>query len=190
MNVTGIEGTESFIYLNFSLQLLSSLIGAGSGAGLSFYFVRSWEKKKSQLEIKQRKIHTIDSLLLELYDIKKEIDKPEYGNLKWHGQQKQFYGMHGEGSTPSFDSSISSGNFILLSSQLQEKLGGVYLKINQVNILDHQITIFKTTTVFATNYVDTVGNEIADQYNAEVLELRKQLPDVISELEKEKKQYE
>jgi len=184
--------THSFdVYVSFGFQLFAALLGAGTGAYFGFHLARKWERRKDQEDVNKKKIHTVESIVEELRVMKENLDTEDYGNVRWSGQDKKFYGYYGTVSRPAYDSAISSGNFSLLPSKIQTKIADVYLTMQTMYDYNIQIRKFYSSSTYTTNnLVNDVANELADQSNKQTLQFHRAVNEVIPELEEELKNFQ
>lgn len=176
---TGIIVTSDPI-TEFSIQLIATLIGAGVGFALAMW----WDRRKKVNGIKLTKTSMIESIISELEHVRDEIKQQKYGveiNTDGLGVAVNLV------PTNAFDSSVNSGNFSLLSSELQTNLSHVYIMIEQYNILAEQLLhVLRTANIsdpVEFRAVKEIMKDMSKHLKEETSDLVKEIKDVLPELE-------
>jgi hypothetical protein len=133
-----INGTKLTIQASSSVndivnQILLTILGASLGL-LSAIIGYLIFKKADEKDVKRK---TIDSLIEELEQIKKVTNTPELGIYFSGGTEMT---MNIPYTLPSaYESVVNSGSFSQLSPQLQTQVSGVYVWVNQSNVIANQL---------------------------------------------------
>jgi len=165
------------------IQFIAIFLSVLAVFALAVSIYKNLKNKDSQI-IKK---HTIDSILEELTILQTALNNLKFKPILWDNVQKHFIGNWILMESDSFESSINSGNFTLLSPNLQNTLSRLYLGIKNNNFLYFQVSEFYTTNAYLSNTVDTIATKIAENMNENILEIRNEIKDVIPKLETAKK---
>lgn len=165
------------------IQFITIFLSVLAVFAIAASIYKNLKNKDSQI-IKK---HTIDSLLEELTILQSALNNLNFKSISWDKIQKRFIGTWLLMESDSFKSSVNSGNFTLLSPNLQNTLSRLYLGIKNNNFLYFQVSEFYTTHVFLSSAVEMVATKIADDMNKNILEIRDEIKDVIPKLETAKK---
>ena len=165
------------------IQFIAIFLSVLAVFALAVSIYKNLKNKDSQI-IKK---HTIDSILEELAILQTALNNLKFKTISWDNVQKHFIGNWILMESDSFESSINSGNFTLLSPNLQNTLSRLYLGIKNNNFLYFQVSEFYTTNAYLSNTVDTIATKIAENMNENILEIRNEIKDVIPKLETAKK---
>ena len=165
------------------IQFIAIFLSVLAVFALAVSIYKNLKNKDSQI-IKK---HTIDSILEELTILQTALNNLKFKAISWDNVQKHFIGNWILMESDSFESSINSGNFTLLSPNLQNTLSRLYLGIKNNNFLYFQVSEFYTTNAYLSNTVDTIATKIAENMNENILEIRNEIKDVIPKLETAKK---
>lgn len=176
MNFTNI-GFEPVV-IDFSLQLVATLIGAFAGFGL----VIAWERKKKNEDLKHVKKHTIEAIIEELKSIEKMV-KEGVPHFRWNQLKHDFEGKYILVSTPAYDSAIHSGNFNLLPTKLQSEIGYVYLTIEDCKKFSDQTMTYYSTTVYMSTHPEIEASKLCNGFNDSMKKLKEDLKDIMPKLE-------
>lgn len=165
------------------IQFIAIFLSVLAVFALAVSIYKNLKNKDSQI-IKK---HTIDSILEELTILQTALNNLKFKAISWDNVQKHFIGNWILMESDSFESSVNSGNFTLLSPNLQNTLSRLYLGIKNNNFLYFQVSEFYTTNAYLSNTVDTIATKIAENMNENILEIRNEIKDVIPKLETAKK---
>lgn len=165
------------------IQFIAIFLSVLAVFALAVSIYKNLKNKDSQI-IKK---HTIDSILEELTILQTALNNLKFKPILWDNVQKHFIGNWILMESDSFESSVNSGNFTLLSPNLQNTLSRLYLGIKNNNFLYFQVSEFYTTNAYLSNTVDTIATKIAENMNENILEIRNEIKDVIPKLETAKK---
>jgi len=165
-------------------SLESTALGSflGFGGALSAYFVKRW------FDTRSKKSHIKNSLRNELQTNLNGLDDFHVQNLdedkkiKWDETKKIFLGDFGLAEIPSFDSSVNSGDFLLLDTETQSKISKTYHNLKLYNDFMNQIIYFSVAG-FTDKDASTQANKLIKYVLSRKDELRKDIPKVISSLE-------
>src|SRR3990172_4927290 len=171
----------------FAEEILIQFIAIFLSVLAVFALAVSIYKNLKNKDSKIKKKHTIDSILEELTILQTALNNLKFKPILWDNVQKHFIGNWILMESDSFESSINSGNFTLLSPNLQNTLSRLYLGIKNNNFLYFQVSEFYTTNAYLSNTVDTIATKIAENMNENILEIRDEIKDVIPKLETAKK---
>ncbi|MGQ0795840.1 MAG: hypothetical protein ACT4N5_06635 [Nitrosopumilaceae archaeon] len=133
------------------------------------------------------KKHTLSSVLEELTVLQSALNNSEFRSISWDQDQKHFIGNWILMESDSFEASVNSGNFTLLSPNLQNTLSRLYLGIKNNNFLYFQVAKFYSMNIYLSDSVDTVATKITENMNKNIVEIRKGIKDIIPKLETAKK---
>lgn len=151
--------------------------------GLAVVMYKHLKNKDSQ-EIKK---HTINSIIEELTILQTALNSPDIKSISWDNVQKHFIGNWILMESDSFESSVNSGNFTLLSPNLQNTLSRLYLGIKNNNFLYFQVAGFYSTNAYLSSMVDIISTKIAGNMNENILQIREEIKNVIPKLVTAKK---
>ncbi|GEM_PF-2365134 len=169
------------------LEFGRDLLAVGVGAFLGYLFARWADREKSKEEIGRIKNHMINSISEELKVIEKALgDTSQPVDVTWNNTNRRFEGSYMMMSTPAFEAAVNSGNFTLLSTSLQTYLSTIYLTIQGCNIYTQEIVRFYTAPIYTTERAEGEANRLVSAMNGKLSELRKEIPEVLPELELEK----
>jgi len=133
------------------------------------------------------KKHTLSSVLEELTVLQSALNNSGFRSISWDQDQKHFIGNWILMESDSFEASVNSGNFTLLSPNLQNTLSRLYLGIKNNNFLYFQVAKFYSTNIYLSDSVDTVAIKITENMNKNIVEIRNGIKDIIPKLETAKK---
>jgi hypothetical protein len=144
-------------WLEWTVQLVGTLIGTGVGFGLAMW----WDRKKERVREDSDRMKTAKSILLELQGISERLDTPEY---KADNVASRPGAIAVEISIPflswsAFDAAVHSGKLTLLQPDLQNELATVY---EQVRIM--RLHVDNASTSYA--HGDSVEDHHAVMSNA------------------------
>lgn len=165
------------------IQFIAIFLSVLAVFALAISIYKNLKNKDSQI-IKK---HTIDSILEELTILQTALNNLKFKPISWDNVQKHFIGNWILMESDSFESSVNSGNFTLLSPTLQNTLSRLYLGIKNNNFLYFQVSEFYTTHAYLSNTVEMIATKIAENMNENILEIRDEIKDVIPKLETAKK---
>lgn len=172
---------------SFAKEILIQFIAIFLSVLAVFALVVSIYKNLKNKDSQIIKKHTIDSILEELTILQTALNNLKFVQISWDDVQKHFIGNWILMESDSFESSVNSGNFTLLSPNLQNTLSRLYLGIKNNNFLYFQVSEFYTTNAYLSGAVDTIATKIAENMNENILEIRDEIKDVIPKLETAKK---
>jgi len=181
VNATDVDIVQN-IGLDVSIQFGATLMGALIGFGLAL-----WSDRKKKREAKQEKInHMIKSITEELQEImqvptEKKVKFSEL--MDWNKQKRLFEGKFFSMTTPAFESAVNSGDFILLSTELQSKISGVYSRIYDCQRDMDNISNFYTTPIFPTAMAENVAMNLRKNLRTRLDELKTECNDFWSYFE-------
>ena len=165
------------------IQFIAIFLSVLAVFAIAVSIYKNLKNKDSQI-IKK---HTIDSILEELAILQTALNNLKFKAISWDNVQKHFIGNWILMESDSFESSVNSGNFTLLSPNLQNTLSRLYLGIKNNNFLYFQVSEFYTTNAYLSSTVDAIATKIAENMNENILEIRDEIKDVIPKLETAKK---
>jgi hypothetical protein len=165
------------------IQFITIFLGVLAVFAIAASIYKNLKNKDSQI-IKK---HTIDSILEELTILQSALNNSNFKPISWNNVQKHFIGTWLLMESDSFKSSVNSGNFTLLSPNLQNTLSRLYLGIKNNNFLYFRVSEFYTTHVFLSSAVEMVATKIVEDMNENILEIREEIKDLIPKLETAKK---
>lgn len=147
-----VNGTHQMIIrVNDPLTELGVLLVATTiGAFLGFISTILIDRYKKQQDLLADKINLIDLLYTEIRKIKADAENPNNGmvDIEWDELNNEFKGNYGLASLPVLSSSINSGHFLLLSSDLQSTLSTVNDRIQHYNWFIKQMLTFYMSPVY------------------------------------------
>jgi len=165
------------------IQFIAIFLSVLAVFAIAVSIYKNLKNKDSQI-IKK---HTIDSILEELAILQTALNNLKFKAISWDNVQKHFIGNWILMESDSFESSVNSGNFTLLSPNLQNTLSRLYLGIKNNNFLYFQVSEFYTTHAYLSSTVEMIATKIAENMNENILEIRDEIKDVIPKLETAKK---
>lgn len=165
------------------IQFIAIFLSVLAVFALAVSIYKNLKNKDSQI-IKK---HTLDSILEELTILQTALNNLKFKPISWDNAQKHFIGNWILMESDSFESSVNSGNFTLLSPNLQNTLSRLYLGIKNNNFLYFQVSEFYTTNAYLSSTADAIATKIAENMNENILEIRDEIKDVIPKLETAKK---
>jgi hypothetical protein len=132
------------------------------------------------------KKHTLSSLIEELSVLQSALNSG-FKSISWDQDQKRFVGNWILMESDSFEACVNSGNFTLLSPNLQNTLSRLYLGIKNNNFLYFQVAEFYSMNIYLSDLVDITAIKITENMNKNIVEIRNGIKDVIPKLETAKK---
>lgn len=163
-------------WTDFWVQLGATIIGAFLG----FWLAILWERKKNKSDLKEIRNNVIESILQEIQNFQTLLKgRIEVG---WNESDKRFIGDKLFIDVPAYKSAINSGNFLLLPSKLQTKIGEIYVTINRTNTLFGQLDKFYTIPVFTSNYGKIEADRLSVRINTFCSLLLQKIDELIPDL--------
>jgi len=166
---------------NLLIPLSISIIGAFCGAYFGLRFARQWDRTKKDEENNATKKLVVENILEELRDTKNMFNDPIYKDAEWDDTNQTFKGGHISISTPVFQGLVNSGNFSLLPTSLQTKIGRVYLYMEKVIFFTNQLLTFYTVPTGTHKNIE--GRKLTLNLKTKANQLRNELDMIIPELE-------
>lgn len=117
------------------LDTLDVAVNAGVTFGSVFFaFILAlwWDRKQKRNEMGQRKLITLESIIGEIKEARDKFGQPNIG-VEVIVSTRKYESTVPQTLTPAYESAVNSGNYSLLSADLQIKLSNVYYLINYCN---------------------------------------------------------
>ena len=163
---------------DFLIPLTAIIIGVGGGIGGALW----QERKKKRHEMKETKLRTVNSILDELKDNRKGLK--EHGtSITWEETQEKFEGHYGLSSMHVFESTVSTGNFLLIDLELQAPLSTSYQSFEIWNGFMKQVMDFATYK-YPPSSIREQAQILINRLNSTRSDLLPKLDDLITKLEK------
>ena len=163
----------------FIIPLFATLIGVLAG----FLLAILGNKRFKKSELKQTQKNLVKSLIAELNDMKKVLEKDRDTNpIKWKEAEHEFSGHYFTISFSSFDNAINSGELSLLPPDLQVKLSHINNKFQDYSKLIDQILTFHTTAVFASNLATKTANVLVKNVNSRFDSIKNDIEEFVPKL--------
>ena len=161
----------------------ATLAGAFIGFGLAILS----DRRNRKGEITEKKVHMLNSLIQELKDLQTGLNDPiKPIQIKWNSTDLQFEGNYSLASIPAFESSVNSGNFILLPTRLQAEISQTYLNIEHYNWHIEQVLRFRGANYFSPAFLTRDANTIADKVHEFLDKMRTEINHLLPKLESAK----
>ena len=156
--------------------------GAGVLAvGLGLVGAMWWDRRKKTENEKITRNNTLDSLLDELEDAKKGVDRFMKDRLEWDQDNLDFKGEKPWILKPAYETAINSGNFSLLERSLQTEISKAYLSIDAVNFYCNLVRTFANAANLLKGYQITAEmycKKVFDNVNKLDGKLQKLIPKI------------
>lgn len=164
-------------------EFLIQLAGVGVGAGIAIASTLWWDrKKKLEAEEDTRKV-TIKSILQEMGENKKGMEKFLTQPPDWDKTNKKWVGDWGRGNLSAFASAVNAGNFLLLPIESQTPVGDHYHHLELFNEFIKQIINFSSYHYVGAE-ADIEAKKILNYTTQEGKQFLSNVNELISNLEK------
>jgi len=163
--------------INFVLQVVATLIGVFGGLAGALWH----DRKKRKEETKNKTIQTINSILVELKENQKGLAEHE-NTIVWNEPSEKFDGEWGLASIPAYESSVSSGNFLLINTELQSPISTTYHEFQIWNQFMKQVMDFATYK-YPQAQINVQAQTLLTRLSNTRSNLQKKLDDLIPKLE-------